>query len=182
MKRYDAPLAVIAAVIAVAIAIGSRMDRPTVYEAKLDHVFTGICTHVTDGDTIDVSNGQEVKRVRLRGIDAPESKQPFGTSTKMHVAGRIEKKAVTVIWRKTEKYGRILGDVYFEAENGDTIHLNEYLVASGMAWRYYDKSPEWDALQAEAKNLRMGLWSDEDAIEPCKWRLGERPKQQLNDD
>ncbi len=51
------------------------------------------------------------------------------------------------------------------------------LIHAGLAWRYYDPSPEWDKLQAEAKAVRMGLWSDSDAIEPSKWRAGERPKQ-----
>lgn len=171
MKKYTAPLACLAIAIAVAIAIGSRVDKPVVYEAKLDHTFTGVCTHVIDGDTIDCSNGTEVKRVRLRGIDAPESKQPFGTAAKMYLAKRLEKRAVTVVWRKTEKYGRLLGDVYA----GD-LHVNEDLIHAGLAWRYYEKSPAWDKLQAEAKARHMGLWSDQEAIEPSKWRAGERPK------
>lgn len=172
MKQYAAPLTVIAAVIALAIAVGSRVDKPIVAEAKLDHTFTGICTHVVDGDTIDCSNGTEVKRVRLRGIDAPESKQPFGAAAKAYLAKRIEKKQVTVIWRKTEKYGRLLGDVY-----AGEWYANQDMIEAGLAWRYYDPSPEWDKLQAEAKAVRMGLWSDSDAIEPSKWRAGERPKQ-----
>ena len=141
MKKYTAPLACLAIAIALAIAIGSRVDRPIFAEAKLDHTFTGICTHVIDGDTIDCSNGTEVKRVRLRGIDAPEAKQPFGTAAKMNLAKRLEKRAVTVVWRKTEKYGRLLGDVY-----AGELHINEDLIHAGLAWRYYEKSPAWDKL------------------------------------
>lgn len=173
MKQYAAPLTVIAIVIAVAILVGSRVDKPIVAEAKLDHTFTGICTHVVDGDTLDVANGTEVRRVRLRGIDAPESKQPFGAAAKAYLAKRIEKKQVTVIWRKTEKYGRLLGDVYAGPSN--ELYVNKDLIHAGLAWRYYDPSPEWDKLQAKAKAVRMGLWSDPDAIEPSEWRKGVRP-------
>lgn len=103
---------------------------------------------VVDGDTIDVEIdlGFDVsifKRVRLAGIDTPESR----TSDKYEKTLGLESKAklkqmlsgATKIVIKTEKpdssekYGRVLGWLYID----DTkISINDTLIASGYAWSY----------------------------------------------
>jgi micrococcal nuclease len=103
---------------------------------------------VVDGDTIDVEIdlGFDIsifKRVRLAGIDTPESR----TSDKYEKSLGLESKAklkqmlsgATRIVIKTEKpdssekYGRVLGWLYID----DTkISVNDTLIASGYAWSY----------------------------------------------
>ncbi len=103
---------------------------------------------VVDGDTIDVEIdlGFDIsifKRVRLAGIDTPESR----TSDKFEKSLGLESKAklkqmlsgATRIVIKTEKpdssekYGRVLGWLYID----DTkISINDTLIASGYAWSY----------------------------------------------
>lgn len=104
--------------------------------------------NVVDGDTIDVEIdlGFDIsitKRVRLAGIDTPESR----TTDKMEKSFGLESKArlkqllsgATTIVIKTEKpdssekYGRVLGWLYID----DTkISVNDTLIASGYAWSY----------------------------------------------
>lgn len=103
---------------------------------------------VVDGDTIDVDIdlGFDIsltKRVRLAGIDTPESR----TSDKAEKALGLEVKEVlkealkhaqTVVIRtelpdSTEKYGRILGWVFID---GAEEPFNKTLIASGYAWEY----------------------------------------------
>jgi micrococcal nuclease len=104
--------------------------------------------NVVDGDTIDVEIdlGFDIsitKRVRLAGIDTPESR----TTDKMEKSLGLESKArlkqllsgATTIVIKTEKpdssekYGRVLGWLYID----DTkISVNDTLIASGYAWSY----------------------------------------------
>jgi micrococcal nuclease len=103
---------------------------------------------VVDGDTIDVEIdlGFDIsifKRVRLAGIDTPESR----TSDKYEKSLGLESKAklkqmlsgATRIVIKTEKpdssekYGRVLGWLYIDDTN---ISVNDTLIASGYAWSY----------------------------------------------
>ncbi len=103
---------------------------------------------VVDGDTIDVEIdlGFDIsifKRVRLAGIDTPESR----TSDKFEKSLGLESKAklkqmlsgATRIVIKTEKpdssekYGRVLGWLYIDDAN---ISINDTLIASGYAWSY----------------------------------------------
>ena len=104
--------------------------------------------NVVDGDTIDVDIdlGFDIsitKRVRLAGIDTPESR----TSDKAEKALGLEvknllketlKKATTVVIRtekpdSSEKYGRVLGWLFID---GAEQSFNEAMIASGYAWEY----------------------------------------------
>ena len=103
---------------------------------------------VVDGDTIDVDIdlGFDISftsRVRLAGIDTPESR----TTNKMEKALGLESKkklgdliasAKTIVIKtekmnSSEKYGRILGWLYLD---GAEVSVNHALVASGYAWDY----------------------------------------------
>ena len=44
--------------------------------------FTGRVVGITDGDTVRVMRGGEAVKIRLHGIDAPESRQAFGSRSK----------------------------------------------------------------------------------------------------
>jgi endonuclease YncB( thermonuclease family) len=75
-------------------------------------VLTGEVVALSDGDTITVLDSSNVQhKVRLAGIDAPESKQAFGTVSRQHLAALVFRKQVTVEWFKRDRYGRIVGKV-----------------------------------------------------------------------
>ena len=62
---------------------------------------------VTDGDTItllDVGNRQH--KIRLDGIDAPESGQPFGRASKQHLAKLLANREAVAECSKTDRYRR----------------------------------------------------------------------------
>jgi micrococcal nuclease len=122
-------------------------------------------TKVVDGDTIDVEIdlGFDISfssRVRLAGIDTPESR----TSDKMEKALGLESKAYlkhqidaakTVVIKtekmdSSEKYGRILGWVFLD---GSSVSLNEKMISDGYAWGYLGdtKVKDFDALAKARK-------------------------------
>ena len=100
---------------------------------------------VVDGDTIDVVFDLgfslfKKERVRLAGIDTPESRtrnlaeKKLGLEAKEKVS--FELKNADKIICKTEKegkYGRILGWIYLDEMASS---LNEHLIAQGYAWKY----------------------------------------------
>jgi micrococcal nuclease len=103
---------------------------------------------VVDGDTIDVDidlgfNISYTQRVRLAGIDTPESRttdkaeKTLGLEVKKHL-GELLKSANQIVIRtekpdSTEKYGRILGWIFLD---GASESVNTALIAGGYAWDY----------------------------------------------
>jgi micrococcal nuclease len=120
--------------------------------------------NVVDGDTIDVVidlgfNVLFEQRVRLAGIDTPESRtsdkaeKALGLEAKEYLKKHI-KAAKNVVIRtekmdSSEKYGRILGWVYLD---GDSESINNKMIIDGYAWGYLGetKIKDFNAL-AEAR-------------------------------
>lgn len=133
---------------------------------------------ISDGDTItilDSSNTQH--RIRLQGVDAPESKQAFGSRSKQNLSDLIFNKQVTVEWNGKDRYQRILGKVMLD---GRDINLEQ--LKNGMAWYYKayerdvavaDRKPYGDA-EAEARASKRGLWADASPTAPWDFRRNER--------
>ena len=122
-------------------------------------------TKVVDGDTIDVDIdlGFDISfssRVRLAGIDTPESRtrdlaeKALGLQSKEYLAKHLkDAKSVVIKTEKinsTEKFGRVLGWVYV---NGDTVSLNDMMINDGYAWVYMGdtKVKDFDALAKARK-------------------------------
>ena len=103
---------------------------------------------VVDGDTIDVDIdlGFDISfssRVRLAGIDTPESRttdrmeKSLGIESKDYLKKAIDEcKTVVIKTEKmdsSEKYGRILGWVFLD---GSEISINQKMIDEGYAWGY----------------------------------------------
>lgn len=105
-------------------------------------------TGVVDGDTIDVDidlgfNISYSQRVRLAGIDTPESRttdkkeKALGLEVKQRLKDVLANASVVVIRTQkpdsTEKYGRVLGWLFVD---GAEKSVNEALIPDGYAWGY----------------------------------------------
>src|SRR3954469_21357686 len=73
--------------------------------------FTGKVVAITDGDTIKVMHGGAAERIRLWGIDCPESKQPFGTRAKQFTGDLAFGQTVTVRVRDIDRYQRTVAEI-----------------------------------------------------------------------
>jgi micrococcal nuclease len=121
--------------------------------------------NIVDGDTIDVliDLGFDIlfqSRVRLAGIDTPESRtkdlkeKALGLESKEYLKKHLkDAKSVVIKTEKmdsSEKYGRILGWVYV---NGDTESVNDKMINDGYAWGYMGdtKIKDFDALAKARK-------------------------------
>ena len=111
---------------------------------------TGRVVRIADGDTITVLDSSDTQhRIRLEGIDAPESHQAFGTQSKKNLSQMVFGKDVTVVYQKTDQYGRLVGKILLV---GKDINLEQ--VKAGMAWHYKEyqreQTPEDRELYAAA--------------------------------
>ena len=109
----------------VAATLGAHIKSPKMF-------LNGTVVGVTDGDTITLldSNKKQYK-VRLEGIDAPESNQAFGTQAKKRLSELIFGKSVQIISSGKGKYQRHLGDIYLNDQ-----WINKTLIEEGLAWHY----------------------------------------------
>jgi len=127
---------------------------PYIYRIRTIH-------KIVDGDTIDadIDLGFDIsltKRIRLAGIDTPESRtsnteeKKLGLEAKIWLEQRLSG-AQNVIIRtelpnSTEKYGRILGHIFI---NNEPTSINQQMVNAGYAWAYdgNTKIKDFNALQ-----------------------------------
>jgi endonuclease YncB( thermonuclease family) len=131
---------------------------------------TGKVVRIADGDTFTLLIDKKQHRIRLYGIDAPETKggQAYSQKAKEYLSSMIAGKNVKVNIKNIDRYGRYLGIV-----STDKIKdVNLEMIKSGMAWHYsyYDNTPSYKEAQQQSKNEKKGLWSDSNPINPYEWR------------
>lgn len=122
---------------------------------------------VVDGDTVHVFYQDEVYKIRLTEIDAPERDQPYGSDSTEYLKGLLKEGRVDVDISGTDRYGRKLGRLYWRG-----IDINRELVSAGYAWVYdqYVTDNSFYENQSKARNSKKGLWEDQNPLEPWNWR------------
>ena len=126
---------------------------------------------VVDGDTIDVVINNKTERLRLIGINTPETVDPrkpvecFGkeasNKAKELLAGQTVALAGDVTQDERDKYGRLLRYVWRE----DGLFFNLEIVKQGFAYEYtynlpYKYQTEFKNAQGYARVNKLGLWAD----------------------
>ncbi len=151
-------------------------------DASGNQTLSGRVVRIADGDTVTVLDSSNTQhRIRLEGIDAPESHQAFGAQSKQSLSQMVFDKDVTVVYQKTDQYGRLVGKITLD---GKDVNLEQ--VKTGMAWHYKEYEREqtpvdrdlYAKAQDEARAARRGLWQDADPVEPSAFRKEEKRARQ----
>ncbi len=146
-------------------------EQAKAYDFQKYHTKTFTVVNVVDGDTIDIDmpDGQdEHTRIRLWGIDTPETNNPnvgvmyFGPEAAEFARELVLGKPVTVYLDEGNntrgKYGRLLA--YVKLPNGG--FLNQILLTEGYAYadvRFrHSLYNRYKQLDASARSLKKGLW------------------------
>lgn len=126
----------------------------------------GSIIKVYDGDTLTILHNGEKFKVRLYGIDAPESNQSYGKEATSHLLTLcpIGSNATLKIKDK-DKYNRIVAIVFC-----NDIDVNANLVENGFAWAYKEYSNVYTHLEIKARLAHKGLWKDSNPIKPSVFR------------
>jgi micrococcal nuclease len=127
------------------------------------HADTFRVKRVVDGDTLLLTNGE---RVRLIGVDTPETKHPqkpvqrFGREAYLFTRELVEGKEVRLEfdWQRRDKYGRLLAYVYLT----DGTFLNAEIIMQGYGFAYtrfpFKYLEEFRKYEREARENKRGLW------------------------
>jgi micrococcal nuclease len=182
-SRTSPLVRIIALVLALLGAYLGRDYLPvsTAPAATADEV---LVERVVDGDTLVIAGGD---RVRLIGVDTPETKhpnkppEPFGSDACEFTRQMVEGKRVQIEHdpgERTDRYGRTLGYVYVDGRM-----LNEQLLLEGLA-RALTNYPfsaamkdRFRAAEATAKAQRRGIWSGSHQASPAL-QIGRRSAKQ----
>jgi micrococcal nuclease len=123
-------------------------------------------TRVIDGDTIDadIDLGFDIsltKRIRLAGVDTPESRtsdaneKKYGLEAKEWLKHKVENAGHILIKTElpdsTEKYGRIIGHLFI---NDQESSLNDQMIVEGYAWNYDGGTKKKNFAELDAKRTR----------------------------
>jgi endonuclease YncB( thermonuclease family) len=160
----------------------ARTDEPEQHhtpQRTAAGVITGKVVGIADGDTVTVYDGSVQTRIRLAGIDAPESGQAFGQRSKQNLSGLIFGKTVTVTSDKIDRYGRTVGVITLDGED-----VNIKQIEAGLAWHYKQYEREqtpaeraaYSDAEINARQDKLGLWSDPNPIPPWDYRASHRSR------
>lgn len=160
-------------VICISVAIWGLLTHPLFAKPTVPPGYS-LVTNVFDGDTIEAEANGERLKVRLMGIDTPETVDPrrpmqcFGKEASSQSKRLMEGKAVRLAADAVrgaadtrDKYGRLLRYVYLT----DGTLVNERLLADGYALEYtyqrqkYDLQADFKAAEREARTAQRGLWA-----------------------
>jgi micrococcal nuclease len=137
-------------------------------------VSTGPVVYVSDGDTIGVRLDGRVTRIRLLGIDAPETKDPrgsvecFGPQASAIATRLLPRRTVVTVLAdpsqdERDRFGRLLAYVF---RPGERTPVNETLIAEGAARVYvfrrnrpFRRLAAFRAAESSARAAGRGLWS-----------------------
>ena len=148
-----------------ACAGGSAASSPTATSTS-----NAVVTRVVDGDTIDVTFGSKHQRIRLIGIDTPETKKPntpiqcFGPEASNYTKHLLPPGSRVLVRRDVEArddYGRLLGYVY---RSSDNLFVNLELARLGFARPLTiapnnHLAPDFVRAAHEAEAANRGLWA-----------------------
>lgn len=176
MKRRRIPkriqrllLAALLAAIASLLVQASPNKPPHIISAPSGETFPVRIVH--DGDTITVERFGKAEKIRLLGIDTPETSDPrkpvqcFGREASAYMKELLQGRAVRLesdpSQGEYDKYGRRLAYVWRD----DGLFINQALIADGYAHEYtyqsvpYQYQAAFKAAQIEARDGERGLWS-----------------------
>lgn len=143
--------------------------------------------YVIDGDTFKCQNLQNPSdkfSVRLRAIDAPETKQPQGGLSKSALEKLMPPRLPTYAYvysHKKDRYGRTVGFVVSAYQQNKTWHYNHvtsYMVNNGYVWITSYKNECGNGLDCQVlkqdfnalKASKKGIWAYSNNVEPSQWR------------
>ena len=140
-----------------------------------ENIFTA--SRIIDGDTFELDNGE---KVRILGIDTPETNECYYQEATNKLKEFIENKQVELISDETQSdkdiYDRLLRYVYI-----DSLDIGAEMLRLGYA-KFYDtyritKFTQYQDLETAAKNNKLGLWADN----ACTTSPAEEPATTKND-
>ena len=154
------------------LIVGFLIATSSVASAIAQSPVVGVAS-IIDGDTLEI-HGQ---RIRLHGIDAPESGQSCerdgrqyrcGQQAALALADKVGRETVRCAQRDIDSYQRIVAVCRL-----GNLDLNAWMVRQGWAIAYRQYSLDYVVDENAAQAVRAGMWAGR-FVAPANWRGGDR--------
>ncbi len=137
---------------------------------------TATVIRVYNGDTLNVDVLGKTVRIRLYGIDAPESGQDGNVAATRFLRRLVLEHPVEVNVLETDRLNQAFAVVI---RKGKESSVNAAMVANGYAWVNpeqcrTDECPRWIKIESQARMLKLGIWSDYDVVPPWEFKNQQR--------
>jgi micrococcal nuclease len=159
-------------IIFLLVAINFIASKAYSMTGKELNQWKGTVTYVTDGDTLwvrpdNAATNSEPRKIRISGIDAPESCQLYGAQSTLALKGLLAAKTITVSSKRFDDYGRDVAKITI-----NNIDVGAWMVRNGHAWSYHYRhsAGPYRIEEEAATRARLGLFADTAAIEPRLFR------------
>lgn len=141
----------------------------------------GMVRAVYDGDTVLLTTREESRlKVRLYGVDAPETKkpdkpgQPYGDISRRTLMYKVMGRRVTAEIIDIDQYKRAVAVIRYSGRD-----INREMVSEGMAWAYRQYlqgayASEYIGAENLARARRAGLWRESNPQPPWEFRNGHK--------
>jgi len=156
------------------LGVAAVMCLSAAASVNAQSMLSGRVIAIADGDTLTLLDASKTQhRIRLDGIDAPESGQPFGNRSTQALSDLVIRKEARASCPKTDRYGRQVCQVKV---GGVDVGLEQ--IRRGMAWHFKRYTTEqssedrsiYSAAELEARKAKRGLWRDPEPVPPWEWR------------
>ena len=149
----------------------------TAGSALAGRIVEGMVRTVYDGDTVLLVTREESRlKVRLYGIDAPETRKPnqpgqsYGDIAKRTLMFKIIGRRVSAEIMDIDQYKRAVAVIRYEGRD-----INREMVSEGLAWAYRQYlqgayESEYIGGETRARSRRTGLWRDPNPQPPWEFR------------
>ncbi len=139
----------------------------------------GMVRAVYDGDTVLLTTREESRlKVRLYGIDAPETQKPdrpgqaYGSIARRTLMYKVMGRRVTAELVDIDKYKRAVAVIRYAGRD-----INREMVSEGMAWAYRQYlqgayASEYIGAENLARSRRAGIWREPNPQPPWEFRNG----------
>jgi micrococcal nuclease len=180
LTRYLISLFILALTIFISGFIGIDSTQDSVNLPAMPGYYRVVS--VSDGDTIVVNMDGREEKVRLIGVDTPETVKPnspqecYGKEASNFLKNTLSNQQVKLepdpINQNRDRYERLLRYVYF-----NDILINKQIIEQGYGFAYlsfpFTKAEEFRLAQVSARQAGVGVWSGNCQIKNPE---GERPK------
>ena len=144
------------------------------YEQESGTIY-GRIVKISDGDSYHLLTDDRVTiRVRMEGIDAPETGQPHSRKATDYLKQMTRGQRIRLEKTGVDMYDRTLGWSYLV----DGRELGAEMIKAGYAWHYkfYNDDMELAELENEARAAELGLWKDKNPVAPWDYRRQKRQR------
>ncbi|MSO61013.1 MAG: hypothetical protein EXQ50_02800 [Acidobacteria bacterium] len=140
----------------VTVAGSAQSQRP---DDLVGVTFEAHVVGVVDGDTLDIVRAHTKRKIRIRldGVDSPETGEPFSQQAKNFSRVSAFDRNVSVVGKDVDRYGRLVARI--QAEGKD---LSVEVVAAGLACHFlrYSSDPTLAKAEANARASGLGFWAN----------------------